>query len=113
MTTTAANSLLIDGQWCAADSGCTNAVVNPAIEETLAEVAYGGKAETGRAIEAASRAMPAWIERNAWGRAEILKRTATLLRERSDAAARRMFHASLVYLFVLLAAMLADLALGL
>jgi succinate-semialdehyde dehydrogenase/glutarate-semialdehyde dehydrogenase len=90
MTTTAANSLLIDGQWCAADSGRTNAVVNPATEETLAEVAYGGKAETRRAIEAASRAMPAWIERNAWGRAEILKRTATLLRERSDDIARTL-----------------------
>jgi protoheme IX farnesyltransferase len=34
-----------------------------------------------------------------------------VLRERSDAAARRMFHASLIYLFALLAAMLADLAL--
>lgn len=34
-----------------------------------------------------------------------------VLRERSDAAARRMFHVSLLYLFALFAAMLADLAL--
>ena len=33
-----------------------------------------------------------------------------VLRERTDAAARRMFHASLIYLFALLAVMLADLA---
>lgn len=35
-----------------------------------------------------------------------------VLRERSDAAARRMFHVSLVYLFALFGAMLLDLAMG-
>lgn len=35
-----------------------------------------------------------------------------VLRERTDAAARRMFHVSLAYLFILFLAMLPDLALG-
>lgn len=84
------NVLLIDGQWCAADDGRTYDVVNPATEETVAAVAYGGRAETRRALEAAARAMPDWVNRNAWGRAEVLKRTASLLRERSDDIARTL-----------------------
>ncbi len=84
------NVLLIDGQWCAADDGGTYDVINPATEETLASVAYGGRAETRRALEAAARALPAWGERNAWGRAEALKRTAALLRERSDDIAKTL-----------------------
>jgi succinate-semialdehyde dehydrogenase/glutarate-semialdehyde dehydrogenase len=84
------NFLLIDGQWCAADDGRTYDVINPATEDTVASVAYGGRAETRRALEAAARAMPEWGERNAWGRAEVLKRTASLLRERSDSIARTL-----------------------
>lgn len=84
------NVLLIDGQWSAADDGRTYDVVNPATEETLESVAYGGRAETRRALEAAARAMPEWIAQNAWGRAEVLKRTAALLRERSDSIAKTL-----------------------
>ena len=69
----------IDGKWVASDSGRTLAVTNPATEETLAEVAYGGRAETRRAVEAAARAMPAWMKMTAWERAKILKKTADLV----------------------------------
>ena len=41
--------MYIDGQWCAADGGKTLAVINPADESTIAEVAYGGRAEADRA----------------------------------------------------------------
>ena len=41
----AATQLLIDGQWCDADSGRTLGVINPATEEIISEVAYGGRAE--------------------------------------------------------------------
>ena len=43
-----------------ADGGKTLAVINPADEAVVAEVAYGGRAEAERAIEAAARAFPAW-----------------------------------------------------
>src|SRR5215467_12830004 len=82
--------MFIDGQWCDADGGRTIPVINPATEETLAEVAYGGRAETRRALEAAARAMPAWMKLTAWDRAKVLKKTGDLMRERADAIARTL-----------------------
>ncbi len=92
MTTATATQthLFIDGKWCEADSGKTHPVVNPATEELVAEVAWGGRTETRRALEAAQRAMPAWMKLSAWDRAKILKKTADLIRERADAIARTM-----------------------
>src|SRR5262249_48257306 len=79
-----------DGQWCDADSGRTLGVINPATEEVLANIAYGGRAETRRALEAAHRAMPAWMKLTAWDRAKVLKKTADLMRDRIDAIARTL-----------------------
>src|SRR3954470_19744141 len=82
--------MYINGKWCDADSGRTLGVINPATEEVLAEVAYGGRAETRRALEAAHKAMPAWMKLTAWDRAKVLKKTADLMRERADAIARTL-----------------------
>jgi len=82
--------MYIDGKWCAADNGRTLAVINPATEEVVKEIAYGGRAETRRAVEAAQRAMPGWMKLTAWDRAKILKKTAELMRERADAIARTL-----------------------
>src|SRR5438309_9823560 len=94
MTTATATATLkrmyIDGKWCDADSGRTLGVVNPATEEVLAEIAYGGRAETRRALEAAQRALPGWMKLTAWDRAKVLKKTAELMRERIDAIARTL-----------------------
>jgi succinate-semialdehyde dehydrogenase/glutarate-semialdehyde dehydrogenase len=88
--TAATQRMYIDGKWCDADSGRTLGVINPATEEVLAEIAYGGRAETRRALEAAQRAMPGWMKLTAWDRAKILKKTAELMRERLDAIARTL-----------------------
>src|ERR1041384_159024 len=92
MATATATSrrMYIDGRWCEADSGRTLGVINPATEEVLAEVAYGGRAETRRALEAAQKAMPGWMKLTAWDRAKVLKKTAELMRERADAIARTL-----------------------
>jgi succinate-semialdehyde dehydrogenase/glutarate-semialdehyde dehydrogenase len=82
--------MYVDGKWIAADNGRTLGVINPATEEVLAEVAYGGRAETRRALEAASKALPAWMKLTPWDRAKILKKTADLMRERCDAIARTL-----------------------
>jgi succinate-semialdehyde dehydrogenase/glutarate-semialdehyde dehydrogenase len=82
--------MYIDGKWCEADSGRTLGVINPATEEVLSEVAYGGRAETKRAIAAAHRAMTGWMKLSAWDRAKVLKKTAELMRERGDAIARTL-----------------------
>ena len=49
---TAANlptKMYINGAWCDAQGGTTLAVINPADESTIAEVAFGGRAEADRA----------------------------------------------------------------
>lgn len=80
--------LWIGGQWCDADDGRTLGVINPATEAVIQEVAYAGRAETRRAIEAAQQALPDWMKRTAWERGRILKKTADLMRDRCDAIAR-------------------------
>jgi succinate-semialdehyde dehydrogenase/glutarate-semialdehyde dehydrogenase len=82
--------MLIDGKWCDADNGRTLGVINPATEEVIAEVAYGGRAEARRAVEAAARAMPGWMKLTSWDRARVLRKTADLMRERADAIARTL-----------------------
>src|SRR5438128_12390856 len=82
--------MYVDGKWCDADGRRTIGVINPATEEVIAEVAYGGRAETRRALEAAHRAMPAWMKQSAWERAKVLKRTAEIMRERADQIARTL-----------------------
>lgn len=91
MTTATAERrlMLIDGQWTAAADGRTLDVINPATEGVIGQVAYGGREETRRALEAAQRALPTWSrQQTTWDRAKILKRTAELMRERCDAIAR-------------------------
>lgn len=93
MTTTATSSvrrMYIDGQWCEADSGRTLSVINPATEETIAEIAYGGRAETRRALAAAHKAMAGWMKLTPYDRAKVLKKTGDLMRERADAIARTL-----------------------
>ncbi len=90
MVATATASLkrmYIDGKWVEADKGGTLGVINPATEEVICDVAYGGRSETRKALEAAARAMPGWMKLTAWDRAKVLKKTADLMRERLDAIA--------------------------
>ena len=74
----------IDGQWTAADSGKTFAVVNPANGETIAEVARCGTAETRRAIKAAETAQAAWRRKSAKERAALLRKWFNLMMEAQE-----------------------------
>jgi succinate-semialdehyde dehydrogenase/glutarate-semialdehyde dehydrogenase len=80
--------MFLDGRWADADGGETLDVVNPADESVIARVAYGGRAEAERAIDAAARAMPDWRGRSVHERAKVLKSTADLIRARADRIAR-------------------------
>ena len=64
----------IDGQWIAADSGQTILVDDPATGGVIGSVPKLGRAETGRAIDAAAAAYPAWRSRTAKERAVLLRR---------------------------------------
>ena len=82
--------MFINGEWTAGAEGKTLAVINPADESTLAEVAYGSRADADRAIDAAARAFPAWKAASVYDRAKVLKKTADLMRDRADLIARTL-----------------------
>jgi aldehyde dehydrogenase (NAD+) len=78
--------LLIGGQWERASNGKTFATLNPATEETIAEVAEAGAADIDAAVAAARRALKqgAWPAMTGAERGRILNRLAAILRERTD-----------------------------
>jgi succinate-semialdehyde dehydrogenase/glutarate-semialdehyde dehydrogenase len=82
--------MFIDGKWVEADDRRTLGVINPATEEVIKDVAYGGRKETRRAIEAAAKAMPSWMKLSAWDRAKVLKKTGEIMRDRADQIARTL-----------------------
>jgi succinate-semialdehyde dehydrogenase/glutarate-semialdehyde dehydrogenase len=84
------NANLIDGQWVGADDGATLAVRNPATGEWLADVPRCGAAETGRAIDAAARALPGWRDLTAKSRARILQEWFVLIVARTEDLAALM-----------------------
>jgi succinate-semialdehyde dehydrogenase/glutarate-semialdehyde dehydrogenase len=88
--TASLRKMFIDGKWCEAENGRTLGVINPATEEVITDVAYGTRSDARRALEAAHRAMPAWMKLTAWDRAKVLKKTAELMRERVDALSRTL-----------------------
>lgn len=82
--------MYIDGQWTDALSKKRLSVINPATEDSIAEVAFGGREDCKKAIAAAAKAMPAWMKLTAYDRAKVLKKTADLMRDRADALARTL-----------------------
>ncbi|WP_036281021.1 NAD-dependent succinate-semialdehyde dehydrogenase [Methylocystis sp. ATCC 49242] len=78
----------IGGAWIGADSGATFPVTNPANGETLGHVPDMGAAETRRAIEAAEAALPAWRDRPAKERAQIMRRWFELIMAEQERLAR-------------------------
>ena len=77
----------IGSEWRDAADGREWNVVNPATEEVVRSLPYGGAADCRAAIEAAAAAFPAWSARTPYERGAILKRAADLIRERADGLA--------------------------
>jgi len=80
----------IDGEWVSAHGGKSFPVVNPATSEVLGAVPDLGAAEARRAIEAASRAWPAWRAKTAKERAAILRRLYELMMANQEDLAQIM-----------------------
>ena len=78
----------IDGTWTGAVGGGTWDVINPATEESIRTVPFGGREDCRAAIDAAARAFPAWSRRTAYERGAILQKAAARMRELADALAR-------------------------
>jgi acyl-CoA reductase-like NAD-dependent aldehyde dehydrogenase len=83
-TTEPVRKILVGGEWY--ETGETLDVTSPFDGSVVAPVAYGGRADAERAVDAAAKAMETPLP--AHERAAILDRVAGLLRERRDELAR-------------------------
>src|SRR5205085_2350001 len=75
---------IVGGESVDSASGETMEVVNPATGEAIAEVPRGTKDDADRAVEAAKKALPEWLETTPGERAEILLKLADLLDEHAE-----------------------------
>jgi 1-pyrroline dehydrogenase len=74
----------VGGEWVDAVEGGTMEVLNPSTGETIAEVPRGTQADVDRAVEAAKKALPEWLETTPGERAEALLRLADAIDENAD-----------------------------
>ena len=82
--------LLIDGAWCAARSGRTHGVVNPASGAEIGRFAWADRTDLDLALEAVEKGFKAWKKISAYERSKTMRKAANLLRERVDHVARVM-----------------------
>src|SRR4051812_42522869 len=75
---------LVGGEWVDAVDGGTMEVINPATGETIAEVPRGTEGDVDRAVEAAKKALPEWLETTPRERGEALLKLADAIDEHTD-----------------------------
>ena len=80
----------IDGAWVPVGAGGAIDVDNPATGEIVGRVPRLGQAETGAAIDAASRAFPAWRKKTAKERAQVMRRWFDLMMANQEDLAQLM-----------------------
>ena len=76
--------MMIDGAWTAGGKGRTIAVVNPATEEVIGQVAHAETADLDRALAAADKGFRQWKKVSAFERYKIMRKAAELMRQRLD-----------------------------
>jgi 1-pyrroline dehydrogenase len=79
---------LVGGKWVDAAEGGTAEIVNPATGETIASVPQGTQADVDRAVDAAHKALPEWLETTPGERAAILLKLADLIDEHTEELAQ-------------------------
>jgi len=82
--------LHINGEWRPARSGRWLAVINPATEEVIGEVAHAGTDDLDEALAAAAKGFAAWKMVSAFERSKVMRKAADLLRARADDIAQLM-----------------------
>jgi 1-pyrroline dehydrogenase len=78
----------VGGEWVDAVGGGTMDVINPATGEKIAEVPRGTQADVDRAVEAASSALPEWLETTPSERMAVLLKMADILDEHAEEIVR-------------------------
>jgi succinate-semialdehyde dehydrogenase/glutarate-semialdehyde dehydrogenase len=82
--------MYVEGGFCDAAGGGAIGIVNPATEQVIREVPYGGRADASRAVRAAAAALPDWREKSSYDRARTVHEVSVLIRERADDMARTL-----------------------
>lgn len=82
--------LFIRGEWRAARAGKTLAIVNPATEEVIGQLAHAEQADLDDALQAVDEGFQVWRDTPAVERSRIMRKAAGLLRERADSIAPLM-----------------------
>jgi aminobutyraldehyde dehydrogenase len=78
----------VGGEWVDSVEGETMEVLNPATGETIAEVPRGSAKDVERAVAAAKKALPEWLETTPGERAEVLLKLADALDEHAEELAQ-------------------------
>ena len=86
--TTSTYENFVGGEWVDAVEGGTMEVLNPATGETIAEVPRGTQADVDRAVEAAKKALPEWLDATPAERAELLLKLADVIEENAEELAQ-------------------------
>jgi 1-pyrroline dehydrogenase len=87
-TTAPRTENFVDGQWVDAVDGATSDVINPSTGESLGRVPEGTEADVDRAVEAAERAFPEWLDSTPRERSEMMLQLADAILENSEELAR-------------------------
>jgi 1-pyrroline dehydrogenase len=74
----------VGGEWVDAVDGGTMEVLNPATGEVIAEVPRGTQADVDRAVEAAKKALPEWLETTPGERQEALLKLAAVIDDNAE-----------------------------
>jgi 1-pyrroline dehydrogenase len=74
----------VGGEWVDAVEGGTMEVLNPATGDVIAEVPRGTKADVDRAVEAAKKALPEWLETTPGERQEALLKLAAAIDDNAE-----------------------------
>ncbi len=77
--TKTAYKAFIGGEWVDSASGETMEVINPATSETIAEVPRCGAEDVDRAVEAAKKVLPDWLDKTPKDRSELLHALADVI----------------------------------
>ena len=80
--------MLINGEWL--NDTPTFPVLNPATGEEIGQVADGTEQDAARAVDAASAALPAWMNETAYARSAVLYRAYQLMLEQQRELAELM-----------------------
>lgn len=76
--------LYIDGAWVASSTNDAIEVTNPATGEVIGNVSKANIDDLDRAVEAAERGFEIWSATSAYERSKIIRKAASLLRDRLD-----------------------------